>query len=413
MHSRIDAAPRLGGKMAIILFVFTLCAFVAESQLTQYVQTTLGYRQPFFLFYVVHSTFWIIFPAHFLYLITTTSHSPSALWRGLSIAITNHLSPQEPTGSLRFPYRKFFRLVLALTVGITYPGLLWFAAVSLASISDVTAIWNTNAFFAYIITVRMFGLKWEPRRLLAVLLATLGVLAVVYGGSTVEDRMSSLREVPPSSPPSPLLGTTTTSIKPTAPLVGVLLTLVASIGYGLYQVLYKKFAALPTDPEVFADRLYDQVPSEDPATGSYGQTRSGSDHTIDPLPFGLHANLLTSIIGLLTFVILWVPIPIFHYLDIEPFVLPQNAKTTFAIAGIALTGVIFNAGFMVLLGLWGPIITSVGNLLTIVLVFFSDMIFGDGLENMTLWSLSGCSVIVAAFSVLAYDMFTQGSLIPN
>jgi len=27
--------PRLGGKLAVILFIFTLLAFVAESQLTQ------------------------------------------------------------------------------------------------------------------------------------------------------------------------------------------------------------------------------------------------------------------------------------------------------------------------------------------------------------------------------------------
>ena len=33
--SRIAALPHLGGKTAVILFVFTLSAFVAESQLTQ------------------------------------------------------------------------------------------------------------------------------------------------------------------------------------------------------------------------------------------------------------------------------------------------------------------------------------------------------------------------------------------
>jgi hypothetical protein len=48
-------------------------------------------------------------------------------------------------------------------------------------LSDVTVIWNTNAFFAYIITVRLFELNWEPRKLLAVLIATFGVVAVVYG----------------------------------------------------------------------------------------------------------------------------------------------------------------------------------------------------------------------------------------
>lgn len=54
--------------------------------------------------------------------------------------------------------------------------------------------------------------------------------------------------------------------------------------------------------------------------------------------------------------------------------------------------------------MWGPIITSVGNLLTIVLVFFSDVIFGAGIQAVTGWSLVGCGAIIAAFGVLAYDM---------
>jgi hypothetical protein len=62
----------------------------------------------------------------------------------------------------------------------------------------------------------------------------------------------------------------------------------------------------------------------------------------------------------------------------------------------------------VLLGVWGPIITSVGNLLTIVLVLFSDVLFGHGAETITAWSLVGSGVIVAAFGVLAYDMFNRG-----
>ena len=59
--------PHIGGKLAFVIFVLTLLAFVIESQLTQvallfcllqftlnpvsvqYVQTTLGYRQPFFI----------------------------------------------------------------------------------------------------------------------------------------------------------------------------------------------------------------------------------------------------------------------------------------------------------------------------------------------------------------------------
>ena len=48
--------------------------------------------------------------------------------------------------------------------------------------------------------------------------------------------------------------------------------------------------------------------------------------------------------------------------------------------------------------------TSVGSLLTIVLVFISDAIFGDAVDTVTIWSTLGCSAIVFAFGMLAYDM---------
>ncbi|KAF9478535.1 hypothetical protein BDN70DRAFT_879881 [Pholiota conissans] len=384
--------------MAIVLFVATLLAFVVESQLTQFVQTNLEYRQPFFIFYLVHSSFSIIFPLHLLYLLATTNYTAVSLLKGLSFAIAFHLDPDVKSATqFRFPRPRFIRLILGLTVGITCPALLWFVAVSLASVSDVTAIWNTNAFFAYLLTVKLFKFQWEARKLSAVILATLGTVTVVYGSST--------------SPKSDERGhkglsSTNLSFKPTAPLLGNLLTLVASFGYGLYQVLYKIYAALPSDPEA-AELLYEQIPEDE------NQELRRPEHDeapeadiVYPPPFGFHPNLLTSMIGLSTLMVLWLPIPFLHWSGAEPFRLPSNLATCLAISGIALSGVVFNAGFMVLLGIWGPIIVSVGNLLTIVLVLLSDVIIG-GVEVLTIWSIMGSGVIVLAFSVLAYDMLSK------
>ncbi|KAJ7293558.1 hypothetical protein C8J57DRAFT_1043403 [Mycena rebaudengoi] len=376
------------------LFACTLVAFVAESQLTQYLQTNLGYRQPFFIFYLVHSSFAVIFPLHLLYLTATTKYSAAALCNGVTVALANHLAPQQRA----FPRYQFLRLILALTVGLTYPGLLWFAAISLASVGDVTAIWNSNAFFAYLMTFRC---KWEPRKFFAVSLATVGVLVVVYGGSTAEN----LDGAPVPSP------------RPTAPLLGDLLTLVASVGYALYQVLYKKYAALPSDPELIDEEpsspsAYEHLATSDDAPDAqYPPPDPPLDvqDAVYPPPFGLHPNLLTSAIGLCTLGTLWIFIPVLHYTGLELFVLPSTLTMVFTIAGIALSGVVFNAGFMVLLGVWGPIITSVGNLLTIVLVFLSDIIFGAGFEAITLGGVIGCSVIVAAFGVLVYDMLDKAA----
>jgi hypothetical protein len=64
----------------------------------------------------------------------------------------------------------------------------------------------------------------------------------------------------------------------------------------------------------------------------------------------------------------------------------------------------FDTDFIkILLGVWGPIVASIGSLLTIVLVFISDVIFGDGIEQVTLWNATGAGAIVVAFGILAHD----------
>ncbi|KZT02682.1 uncharacterized protein LAESUDRAFT_661140 [Laetiporus sulphureus 93-53] len=405
-----DVSVNLGGKSAIVVFIIALVAFVTETQLSQYVQTELDFRQPFLLFYIVHSSFAIMLPLHVLFLTLSGKNSPRALWAGLMLALRQHLSP--PTGpvtqSSDFPTWRLARLLSFLTAGMTFPALLWFIAVSLASVTDVTALWNTNAFFAYLLTVRFLKLRWDPRRLAAVILATLGATAVVYGGSTA------------NTPEASLWGKRSIAsvlrravFVPSAPLIGDLLTLVASVLYGLYQVLYKIYAALPSDPEVLddevpTDALYRRLPTSYDSTLDIDEAAVNipqvADEAVYPPPFGLYPNMLTSAIGVLTLLVLWIPIPILDYYGISTFSLPKTSLQVVAIAGIALSGVVFNAGFMILLGVWGPVVTSVGSLLTIVLVFISDIIFGGAVETITPWGLLGSGSIVIAFALLAYDM---------
>lgn len=208
-------------------------------------------------------------------------------------------------------------------------------------VSDVTALWNTNAFFAYIFTVKLFQLKWEPRKLVAVLLATFGVIVVVYGGSTAGQSEADADSSDDS--------TTVKAPKATSPLLGDLLTLAASVLYGLYQVLYKKYVALPAQPEPISDGLYERVSSnpEDGAGAADEEVHVYDREDVVYPPFGLYPNLLTSLIGVLTFAFLWIPIPILSWYGAEPFSFPANWATLSTVIGIALSGMLFNAGFMV------------------------------------------------------------------
>ena len=132
-----------------------------------------------------------------------------------------------------------------------------------------------------------------------------------------------------------------------------MLTLAASVLYGLYQVLYKRYIALPSDPESTAESgHYRSLPvSANNTVDEETATTLRADDIVYPPPFGLHANLITATIGLCTLLVFWIPIPLLHYYQIETFRLPPNGSTVMAIAGIAASGVVFNAGFMVCHGL--------------------------------------------------------------
>lgn len=49
--------------------------------------------------------------------------------------------------------------------------------------TSITSIYNTSAVFAYIFSVLLLGERWRARKLVAVALATLGVMVVACGGS--------------------------------------------------------------------------------------------------------------------------------------------------------------------------------------------------------------------------------------
>jgi drug/metabolite transporter (DMT)-like permease len=205
--------------------------------------------------------------------------------------------------------------------------------------SNNIALWNASAFFTYIFTVKIFGLKWEVKRLVAVVVAIIGAMVVIYG-STTESRLENANSGLQVSGDK---STVAQNAFPSA-LVGDFLTLLGSVGYGLYQVVYKKYAALPHGPEPANDTRYQTVAANEDEIEAVSQSTPSPASLV---PFGLHANLITSTIGVLTLAIFWLPLPFLHYWGIEPFQLPSDIWTVVSIAGIALSGVLFNAGFMV------------------------------------------------------------------
>ena len=107
--------------------------------------------------------------------------------------------------------------------------------------------------------------------------------------------------------------------------------------------------SLPDDPELQAEGHYAPLAAsaEDPPENGEAELGVDADGLIRPLPFGLYPNMLTSLIGVCTLLLLWVPVPLLDAWGIVPLELPRDGLTYLVIAGIAVTGSVFNAGFMV------------------------------------------------------------------
>jgi drug/metabolite transporter (DMT)-like permease len=142
---------------------------------------------------------------------------------------------------------------------------------------------------------------------------------------------------------------TSETVKPKSPVLGDLLTLCASVGYGLYQVMYKRHAAPLQDGESELSAPYVPLSASDGLSASEldESVKEVDDDLAYPPPFGLYPNLLTGGIGLMTLSSLWIILPILHYSGYERFRLPDNLTLVLSLAGIAGSGVVFNAGLLV------------------------------------------------------------------
>lgn len=129
-----------------------------------------------------------------------------------------------------------------------------------------------------------------------------------------------------------------------------------------------------------------------------GTQKVGLDEWIPaPMPFGLHPIIITSGIGFVTLCTLWIGLPIANWLGWESFSMPSNFKTYAYLLLVAMSGIIFNGCFSILLALWGPVLASVSCLLTTVLVFGADLLLGHDFKWI---SMLGCLSIIAGFGVL-------------
>ncbi|KFA74606.1 hypothetical protein S40288_05823 [Stachybotrys chartarum IBT 40288] len=354
------AAARKKYTYAAFFLAVSLVSFCVQTELSAHVQHDLGWNKAYCMMWLTHGSWVVLWPVLLLLLRVQRrdlawsvfwQRHKQMLWTTAIMVETRSLDAFKPAVQSRAqPLRYLIRFTSIITTSLTVAGLSWYIAVSMTTPSDLTAIYNCSAFFAYVFSVPLLK---EPVRLdksLAVLVAIAGVLVVAYGDKDENEA----------------------AVDVSNRFFGNIVIGVGSVLYGLYEVLYKRFACPPdgTSP----DRVM------------------------------IFAIMFGACIGTFTLTVLWIPLPILHILGIERFVIP-DAYTCSLILAAVLSNAIFSGSFLVLISLTSPVLSSVAALLTIFIVAIVDwMLTGKMLSAA---AMAGGFMIIVAFVGLSFSTYRE------
>ncbi|KAL0942985.1 duf6 domain-containing protein [Colletotrichum truncatum] len=344
--------------------ILSLFSFVIQTELSAYIQQELGWDKAYCMLYLTHGSWAMLWPVQLLILrlqnrgVSWSSfwrhhrdllHSTAVMVQTQSLDISRHNT--RPRSS---PLAYLVKTTAFVTTALTIGGLSWYVAVNLTTPADLTAIYNCSAFFAYVFSVPLLK---EPLRLdksIAVIVAIAGVLIVAYGDTSPGDDDAAHQKAAGER------------------LTGNLVIGVGSVLYGLYEVLYKRFACPP-----------------DGCSPGRGM---------------IFANTFGSLIGTFTLTVLWLPLPILHWLGIETFSLPTGHTAWMLLASVIMNAT-FAGSFLVLISLTSPVLSSVASLLTIFIVAITDWIrTGEPLSSA---ALLGGVMIMVAFGMLSWSTWRE------
>lgn len=209
---------------------------------------------------------------------------------------TLHITGRRATQS---PVPYMLRTTVLVTCALTVAGGSWYVAVDYTTASDLTAIYNCSAFFAYAFSIPLLHEKLRCDKIVAVAVAIAGVLVVAYGDTSPvkHGNKSGGGAGGGNAPPSSEASNRT---------LGNIIIGIGSVLYGFYEVLYKRVACPPDGCSTGRAMIF--------------------------------ANTFGSLIGCFTLSVLWIPLPFLHYMGWEIFELPQGKA-----ASMMLISVLANA----------------------------------------------------------------------
>lgn len=243
--------------------------------------------------YLTHGSWALLWPFMLLCLKIRNWRTPWRLFWRRHVYILRSTAQMVETQQLHLttldsqksPVSYMLRTTATITTALTIAGGSWYVSVNLTSASDLTAIYNCSAFFAYAFSVPLLKEKLRLNKILSVAVAIAGVLIVAYGDSSPTKHGGQPGGAVGGQPEPEDQDLQYRTI-------GNVIIGVGSVLYGLYEVLYKRLACPPEGTS--------------PGRGM------------------IFAITVGSLIGSFTLLVLWIPLPILHFTGLEEFRLPTG-----------------------------------------------------------------------------------------
>ncbi|KAF2470223.1 uncharacterized protein BDR25DRAFT_227085 [Lindgomyces ingoldianus] len=361
---------------AAIFLALSLVSFTVQTETAVYIQHELKWEKPYCMLYMTHGSWVLLWPVQLLLLRLQNWNTPwHTFWRRhVQILRQTALMVQHQTlhpsvrQSQHSPIPYMLKMTAFVTCALTVAGGSWYVAVNMTTASDLTAIYNCSAFFAYAFSIPLLHEKVRLSKVLAVAVAIMGVFVVAYGDKAPAKHGSKSGggaggdKAPPSH-------------EANARALGNLVIGIGSVLYGFYEVLYKRLACPP-----------------DGCSPGRGM---------------IFANTFGSLIGTFTLSVLWIPLPLLNYTGWEEFGLPRGEQA-WMMAISVLANATFSGSFLVLISLTSPVLSSVAALLTIFIVAIVDQLLPPPLNSpLTPAAIVGGLLIIGAFILLSWATYKE------
>ncbi|KAF2743407.1 hypothetical protein M011DRAFT_410491 [Sporormia fimetaria CBS 119925] len=352
---------------AAVFLALSLVSFVVQTETAVYIQHQLKWEKPYCMLYMTHGSWIVLWPTQLLLLRIQKWTQPwDVFWRRhvqllrQTALIVQHqnLHPSSRQSQIS-PVPYILKMTAFITCALTVAGGSWYVAVNMTTASDLTAIYNCSAFFAYVFSVPILHERVRLSKVIAVGVAIVGVFIVAYGDKA----------------PGPGGANTKPSPKESTRSLGNLVIAVGSVLYGFYEVLYKRLACPPSGCSAGRSMVF--------------------------------SNTFGSLIGAFTLCVLWIPLPVLHYMGWETFELPRGEQAWMMVISV-LANATFSGSFLILISLTSPVLSSVAALLTIFIVAIVDQLLPEPMNSpLTPAAIVGGILIIGAFLLLSWATYKE------